>query len=141
MRVLVVGGGGREHAIAWKLRQSPKLSELFVAPGNAGTARIAHNLPVRANDLSGIAHAAKEHHIDLVVVGPEEPLALGLIDRLAVEGIACFGPTKAAARIEASKAFARELMARHGIPQPAFRAFSSVSAAKEYIQGLPKRRP
>jgi len=137
MRVLVVGGGGREHAIAWKLSQSPKLRELFVAPGNAGTAQFARNLPIRANDLAGIARAAREHRIDLVVVGPEEPLALGLADRLAVEGIACFGPTRAAARIEASKAFARQFMARHNIPQPSFQTFSSPGAARAYIKSLP----
>jgi len=88
MNILLVGGGAREHTIAWKLRQSPRVDELLVAPGNAGTARIARNLPqIKANDLEGIAQAAREHKVDLVVVGPEEPLVLGLADRLAAEGI------------------------------------------------------
>jgi phosphoribosylamine--glycine ligase len=104
---VLVGSGAREHAIAWKLRQSPRLTDLFVAPGNAGTATLATNLPLKTADLEGLARAARENRCELVVVGPEEPLARGLVDRLAVEGIAAFGPSRAAARIESSKAFAR----------------------------------
>ncbi|HXG42168.1 MAG TPA: phosphoribosylamine--glycine ligase [Dehalococcoidia bacterium] len=135
-RVLVVGGGGREHAIAWKLRQSSSLGELLVAPGNAGTAAIATNLDIRANDVEGLVAAAREHRVELVVVGPEEPLARGLADRLEAEGIAVFGPRQAGARIEASKAWARELAARHGIPHPAFAIFTSRTDARDYVMSL-----
>ncbi|HEU4759694.1 MAG TPA: phosphoribosylamine--glycine ligase N-terminal domain-containing protein, partial [Dehalococcoidia bacterium] len=96
MNVLVVGGGAREHALAWKLRQSPRLSDLFVAPGNAGTSAIAQNLDVKAADLDGLCRAAADHAVELVIVGPEQPLADGLVDRLAAAGVAAFGPTQAA---------------------------------------------
>ena len=119
MNVLVVGSGAREHTIAWKLRQSPRLTDLFVAPGNAGTGAISTNLDITAADIDGIVATAKEHRIDLVIVGPEVPLSRGLVDRLAAEGIAAFGPTKAAARIESSKAFSKELMERYGMPTAA----------------------
>ncbi len=135
---MVVGGGGREHAIAWKLRQSPRLEELFVAPGNAGTAAIATNLDVKASDIEGLVAAAREHRVELVVVGPEEPLARGLADRLEAEGIAVFGPRQAGARIEASKAWARELVARYGIPHPTFAIFDSRTDARDYVQSLPE---
>jgi phosphoribosylamine--glycine ligase len=132
VNVLVIGSGAREHAIAWKLRQSPRLADLFVAPGNPGTAAIATNLPLADSDLDGIARAAREHRVDLVVVGNEDPLAAGLIDRLAVEGIAAFGPSRAAAEIEWSKVFAKELMARHGIPTAPFAVFDDPAAARDY---------
>jgi len=135
MNVLIVGSGAREHCLAWKIRQSPRLDSLFVAPGNAGTAVIAENLPVKASDLEGIARAAKEQRVDLVVVGPEDPLAAGLVDRLAVEGIAAFGPSKAAAEIESSKVFAKELMARHNIPTAPFAVFERVEDARAYLSG------
>ena len=109
MRVLIVGSGAREHALAWKLRQSPRLDALYVSPGNAGTAEIADNLSIKANDVDGIVRTAQEQRIDLVVVGPEEPLTLGLVDRLDAAGIGAFGPSKAAAEIEASKVFAKDL--------------------------------
>jgi phosphoribosylamine--glycine ligase len=134
MNILLVGGGGREHAIAWKLRQSPRVTDLFVAPGNSGTAGIAVNLPVKASALEGIVRAAREHHIDLVVVGPEDPLALGLVDRLAAEGIAAFGPSKAAAELEASKAFSKELCRRHGIPHARGASFTSRVDARAYLE-------
>ncbi len=133
---MVVGGGGREHALAWKLRQSPHLGELWVAPGNAGTARIAHNLDIRAGDVEGLVQAAKENRVELVVVGPEEPLARGLADRLEAQGIAVFGPPQAGARIEASKAWARQLCAHHSIPHPAFAVFDNWRDAKSYVQSL-----
>ncbi len=136
MNVLVVGSGAREHAIAWKLRQSPRLTDLFLAPGNAGTAAIAENLPLHASDLEALCCAARDHRIDLVVVGPEVPLALGLVDRLAVQGIAAFGPAQAAARIESSKAFAKELMRRHGIPHAPFAAFDNRTDARNYVRSL-----
>jgi phosphoribosylamine--glycine ligase len=134
MRVLLVGSGAREHAIAWKLRQSPRLSDLFVAPGNAGTAGIATNLDVKASDVEGVAALAKELRIELVVVGPEDPLDRGLVDRLAAEGIAAFGPTRAAARIESSKAFSKRLMIDHGIPTARSATFTSRTEASSYAE-------
>jgi phosphoribosylamine--glycine ligase len=136
MNVLLVGSGAREHALAWKLRQSPKLTDLFVAPGNAGTAALGTNLPLKAADIEGLTKAAKEHRCELVVVGPEDPLARGLVDRLAVEGIAAFGPSQAAARIESSKAFAKELMKRHGIATARSAVFSNRTDARNHIEGL-----
>ncbi len=136
MNLLLVGSGAREHALAWKLRQSPKLTDLFVAPGNAGTAALGTNLPLKASDIEGLTGAAKEHRCELVVVGPEDPLARGLVDRLAVEGIAAFGPSQAAARIESSKAFAKELMQRHGIATARSAAFSNRTDARNHIETL-----
>jgi len=136
MNVLVVGSGAREHAIAWKLRQSSRLTDLLVAPGNAGTAAIAQNLATKATDLEGLCRAARDHRIDLVIVGPEQPLADGLVDRLAVQGIAAFGPSRAAARIESSKAFAKELMQRHGIPKGPCQTFSSRTDARNHVLSL-----
>ena len=116
MRILVVGGGGREHALLWKLAQSPLADDLFCAPDNAGTADLAESVPVRTGDLDGLVQVAERLKIDLVVVGPEEPLANGLADRLADAGLPVFGPTRAAARIETSKAWAKEIMAEAGVP-------------------------
>jgi phosphoribosylamine--glycine ligase len=116
MRILVVGGGGREHALLWKLAQSPRTAALFCAPGNAGTADLAEPVPVRASDVDGLVAAAERLRIDLVVVGPEAPLALGLADRLAERGLRVCGPTAAAARIETSKSWAKALMADAGVP-------------------------
>ncbi len=139
MRVLLVGSGAREHTIAWKLTQSPLLSQLFVAPGNAGTASVAENLPIAANDIEALAAAARDRRIDLVVVGPEEPLAHGLVDRLAVVGIPAFGPSRAAAEIESSKVFSKGLMKRHGIPTAAFGTFDSFDQAAAFIRA--QQRP
>jgi len=144
VNVLLVGSGAREHALAWKLRQSPRLTDLFIAPGNAGTVRtdarlgaaVGTNLPLKASDIDGLARAAKDNRCELVVVGPEDPLARGLVDRLAVEGIAAFGPTQAAARIESSKAFAKDLMQHYGIPTAPFAVFSNRTDARNYVQGL-----
>ena len=116
LRVLLVGSGAREHAIAWKLAQSARLGELLVAPGNAGTAQLGTNFPVAATDVSGIVDLAREQAVDFTVVGPEAPLAAGLVDALTEAGMMAFGPTQAAARIESSKAFAKELMLANGIP-------------------------
>lgn len=134
MNVLLVGSGAREHALAWKLRQSVRLTDLFVAPGNAGTATIAVNLSIRAADIDALCRAAVDSRIDLVVVGPEDPLASGLVDRLSVQGIAAFGPSSAAARIEASKSFAKELMQTHGIPTAHSVAFTSQIEARGYVE-------
>ena len=116
MRIMVVGGGAREHALCWKLAQSPETAALWCAPGNPGTATVATNIPVTVNDLDGIVAAAKAHRIDLVFIGPEEPLALGIVDRLAAAGIAVCGPSAAAARIESSKSWAKEIMRAAGVP-------------------------
>jgi phosphoribosylamine--glycine ligase len=135
MNILLVGGGAREHTIAWKLRQSPRVDDLLVAPGNAGTARVARNLPqIKANDLEGIAQAAREHNVELVVVGPEEPLTLGIIDRLAADGIAAFGSSKAASHLEGSKAFCKELCQRYGIPHARGASFTSPYDACNYLK-------
>src|SRR3990172_4629110 len=133
MNVLLSGSGAREHAIAWKLRQSPRLDHLFVAPGNPGTAELATNLALSDSDFDGIAQACRGHRIDLVVVGNEDPLAAGLVGRLAVEGVAAFGPARAAAEIEWSKVFSKSLMARHGIPTAPFAVFDDAAAARSYI--------
>ncbi len=134
MNVLLIGSGAREHAIAWKLRQSRRLDELLIAPGNPGTAELGTNLPIADSDFEAIVGACREHRIDFVVVGNEDPLAAGLVDRLAVEGIAAFGPTKAAAEIESSKAFAKQLMARHGIPTAPFAVFDDEAEAGAYVE-------
>ena len=136
MNVLIVGSGAREHALAWKLRQSPRLTDLFVAPGNAGTAAIAHNLQVNASDIDSLCRAASDHRIDLVVVGPEAPLSLGVVDSLATLGIAAFGPTQAAARIESSKSFAKALMARCAIPTARTATFDNLTDARNYVESL-----
>lgn len=133
MRVLLVGSGGREHALAWKISQSPELTALFAAPGNPGIARLAECLPIAANDLPGLVQAAQELSIDLVVIGPEEPLALGLADELGAAGIPVFGPTAAAAQLESSKAWAKDFMQRNGIPTAAYRVFDRHAPAREYL--------
>ena len=143
MNVLLIGGGGREHVIAWKLRQSPRVTDLHVAPGNAGTASIAHNvaLPLPRTGsprievdayLDAATRTARELKIDLVFVAPDDPLAWGLVDRLQSKGIAAFGPTAAAAQIEASKAWAKEFMARHAIPHPGTATFDDLASARAY---------
>ena len=138
MRTLVVGGGGREHALAWACRRDCPESVLFCLPGNAGTARIATNLPGTATDVAAVVRAAREQRVDLVIVGPEGPLAAGVVDALAEAGIPVFGPTAAAARIESSKAFAKDLMARHGIPTARARTFTEFEAAQQYIETHPE---
>jgi phosphoribosylamine--glycine ligase len=129
MRVLVVGGGGREHALAWKIAKSPLVRKLWCAPGNPGTARVAENLPLRADDVDALARWAAEQRVDLAVVGPEAPLVAGLSDRLAAAGVPVFGPTAAAARLEGSKAFAKEVMAAAGIPTAGHAVFDALEPA------------
>ncbi|MFW6055995.1 MAG: phosphoribosylamine--glycine ligase, partial [Chloroflexota bacterium] len=136
MRVLVVGSGGREHALTWKLLQSSLVDQLFVAPGNAGTCSFGTNLPVNDSDIPGLVAAAKDVRSDLVVVGPEVPLALGIVDALNDTGVPVFGPSKAAARLESSKSFAHDLMDRHGIASAASRTFTSLRDAREFVEGL-----
>jgi phosphoribosylamine---glycine ligase len=134
MRILVVGSGGREHALAWKIAQSPLVRELWCAPGNPGIARVAKLLPVRADDVEGLAAEARARKVDLVVIGPEAPLVLGLADRLARDGIPAFGPTAAAAEIEGSKAFAKEVMAGAGIPTAAHGTFTELEPALAFAR-------
>jgi phosphoribosylamine--glycine ligase len=145
MNVLIVGSGAREHAIAWKLRQSPQLSELFVAPGNAGIAQIADTVALAipkpfapADEVAAFFEATvrivRERRVEFVVVAPDDPLGLGLVDALDAAGIAAFGPTKAAARIESSKAFAKEIIERHGIPCGASVRFDDFEEARRYVE-------
>lgn len=131
--VLVVGSGAREHALAWALRRSPSVGALAVAPGNPGTAEIAENVPIKPDDLDGLIALARARRFDLVVVGPEAPLAAGLADRLLAEGLRVFGPTRAAAEVEWSKAFAKEFLRRQGIPTADYRTFADPSAALDYV--------
>jgi phosphoribosylamine--glycine ligase len=134
MRVLVVGSGGREHALAWKISRSPLVQGLFAAPGNPGIARVATLVPLRADDVAGIAGWVRANRIDLVVVGPEAPLVAGLVDRLADAGVPAFGPRGAAAEIEGSKAFAKDVMAAAGIPTADYETFSEVGPALEWAR-------
>ena len=134
MKILVVGSGGREHALAWKLRQSPQVERIFCAPGNAGTDEIADNVAIPASDLEALVQFAKENRIDLTVVGPDDPLAAGIVDLFAAEKLRAFGPTKSAARIEASKIFAKELMRAQKIPTAGARTFANSSEALHYCE-------
>lgn len=133
MKVLVIGGGAREHALAWKLSQSPTVDALYVAPGNAGTASIATNLPINVNDLEGLARAVEEHAIEFTVVGPEDPLARGIVDYFRDRGLRIAGPDAAAARIESSKVWAKEIMEAAGVPTGASRRFTDLDAALEAL--------
>jgi len=135
MNILVIGSGGREHAICWKLSHGKLASSLHCAPGNAGTAALARNVPIAATDIDALLAYAKSEHIDLTVVGPEAPLAAGIVDTFRAEKLLIFGPTKAAARLETSKAFAKEFMTRHRIPTAQYRVFSAgqEADAREYL--------
>jgi phosphoribosylamine--glycine ligase len=134
MKILVIGSGGREHALAWKLRQSPYAERIFCAPGNAGTAEIGENVAIPTNDLEALVRFAKENRVDLTVVGPDDPLAAGIVDLFAAEKLRAFGPTKLAARIEASKIFAKELMRAQKIPTAEASIFSESSEALRYCE-------
>ena len=131
MEVLVVGGGGREHALAWKLAASPRVERVFVAPGNPGTAGEAkvENVAVAADDVAGLVELAVSRRIDLTVVGPEAPLVAGLADTLAAEGRPCFGPSARAARLEGSKSFAKSFLERHRIPTAGYETFDRLAPA------------
>ena len=134
MNVLVIGSGGREHALAWKLSNSPKVSAVFVAPGNAGTAHLPKTRNITQVDNAALVQFAKSNQIALTVVGPEAPLAKGVVDAFRAEGLAIFGPTKAAAQLESSKAFAKDFMARHGIPTAFYGTFTDASSAHNYVK-------
>lgn len=131
---MIVGNGGREHALAWKLAQSPEVDEQYVAPGNGGTADVAENVPIPADDIEGQVKFAAQNKIDYVIVGPDKSLASGLVDALEERGIAAFGPTQAAARIESSKAYSKELMREAGIPTAEFRVFNSLAQAVRHVR-------
>lgn len=131
MRILVIGSGGREHALAWKINQSPLVEEIFVAPGNGGT--FEHNVPISDSDIEGLVNFIKEKNIDFVVPGPELPLTLGITDAMEAIGVPCFGPSKACAKLEGSKAFSKEVMVKAGIPTAAYGTFQDMDKAFAFI--------
>ena len=136
MKILVVGGGGREHALAWKLAQSPRVSRVLVAPGNAGTAgedRIS-NVAISAEDIPGLVQFARDENIDLTVIGPEAPLVAGIVDQFNAAGLRCFGPSQAAAQLEGSKAFAKDFLLRNNIPTGHYGSFEDLQAALNYVR-------
>jgi phosphoribosylamine---glycine ligase len=134
MKVLVVGAGGREHALAWKIAQSPRVEQVFVAPGNAGTARDALNVPIAATDIKGLIQFAKEQQIGLTVVGPETPLVIGLVDAMEAAGLKVFGPSKEAAALEGSKVFCKRLLHTANVPTASYQSFRSAEEAVRYIK-------
>lgn len=133
MRVLVIGGGGREHALVWKIAQSPKVSKIYAAPGNAGIAELAECVALKATDIESLANFAERNRVDLTVVGPESPLIAGVVDVFERRGLAVFGPSKEPARLEGSKVYAKEVMRRYRIPTADFSAFSDPHAAAAYV--------
>jgi phosphoribosylamine--glycine ligase len=141
MKVLIIGSGGREHALAWRAAQSTGVNRVYVAPGNAGTALEEHveNVPLSSDDIDGLLNFAQEQAIDLTIVGPEAPLVAGVVDRFKTAGLRCFGPSAAAAQLEGSKAFAKDFMARHGIPTAAYGNFTDIDEAIAFIHshGVP----
>src|SRR5665213_2398737 len=132
--VLIVGSGGREHALAWKLAQSPRIGKLYIAPGNGGTRMLGENVPIAATDIENLAKFAEEKKIALTVVGPDDPLALGIVDFFRAKRLRVFGPTKAAAQIEWSKAFSKDLMQKAKIPTAESRTFDSHAPALGYVR-------
>ncbi len=136
MNVLIIGSGGREHAIAWKVAQSPRLSKLYIAPGNPGTLTCGENVSLDTSDHAAVVRFCKDKQIDLVIVGPEIPLAAGLVDSLSESGIHCFGPKQAAAQIEASKVFSKDFMRRHHIPTARYATFTQLDDAIRYLESV-----
>ena len=134
MKILVLGSGGREHALVWKLQQSPRVSALYCAPGNAGTAQLATNVPIKITEQEKLVAFAKAEGIDLTVVGPDDALAAGIVDLFQKNGLRIFGPTQSAARLESSKVFAKEFMQRHGLPTAASGSFTDSAAAKDFCR-------
>ena len=139
MDVLIIGGGGREHALAWKLKQSPRINKLYIAPGNGGTRLLGENVSIEATDIQNLAKFVEEKHIELTIVGPDDPLALGIVDFFIQRGLRIWGPTKSAALIESSKAFSKRLMAEASIPTAEFRVFTAYDDARLYVEkkGVP----
>jgi phosphoribosylamine--glycine ligase len=135
VKALIIGGGGREHALGWAIKKSDKLKTLFTAPGNGGTASCGENVSIDAKDIDGLAAFARTHSVDLTIVGPEAPLVDGIVDRFEGLGLLCFGPSRNAARLEGSKVFAKEFMKRHGIPTADFEIFRDAEGAKRYLTG------
>ncbi|MCP4362317.1 MAG: phosphoribosylamine--glycine ligase [Chloroflexi bacterium] len=132
--ILVIGSGGREHALVWKLTQSPQVGQIYVAPGNAGTAESATNIPIASDNIPALTDFAKENGVDLTIVGPEAPLAAGIVDHFQMAGLPTFGPTQAAAQLEASKAFAKEFMCQQGIPTADYAIFDDFDTAVTYVE-------
>ena len=141
MEVLVVGNGGREHALVWKLAQSPHITKLYCAPGNAGSRRQAENVPIATDDIVGLQQFALEQNIDLTVVGPELPLSLGIVDLFTEAGLPIFGPTQAAAQLETSKVFAKKFMWKEGIPTADAHIFHNANSAEEFARRHNYERP
>ena len=133
MKILIVGGGGREHALAWKLAQSKRVDKIYCAPGNAGIAEVAECVAIKAEDVEGICSFAKEKKIDLAVIGPEVPLSLGIVDALAEEGLKAFGPNRKCARLESSKSFTKAFLARHNIPTAGYKEFTDIDELKKSV--------
>jgi len=138
MKILVIGGGGREHALIWKLKQSPKVSAIYCAPGNAGIADLAECVPLKISEHEKLLEFAKQAEIDLTIVGPDDALAAGIVDKFQAAGLRIFGPNRSAARLESSKVFAKDFMERHQIPTAQSRSFSDSSEAQKFAQSLPK---
>ncbi len=136
MKVLLIGGGGREHTLAWKILQSPRVEKLYCAPGNGGIAVLAECVPIKAIDIEGIVSFAKSESIDMVVVAPDDPLGAGMVDALEAAGIRAFGPTKAAAAIESSKVFSKNLMKKYNIPTAAYEVFDNSEEALDYLSKI-----
>ncbi|MEO1963644.1 MAG: phosphoribosylamine--glycine ligase, partial [Cycloclasticus sp.] len=138
MNVLIVGGGGREHALAWKAKQSDKVNIVYVAPGNAGTAQEPgiKNIDINAEDIDGLLAFAKKESIELTIIGPEAPLVAGIVDQFSANGLRCFGPTQLAAQLEGSKTYCKDFLARHNIPTAAYQSFTEVKPACDYIRSM-----
>lgn len=136
MNILIIGNGGREHALGWKAAQSPLADKIYVAPGNAGTALepTLENVDIAATDIAGLLAFAQSHDIGLTIVGPEAPLVIGVVDAFRAAGLAIFGPTQAAAQLEGSKAFTKDFLARHNIPSAEYQNFTDVEAALAYVR-------
>src|SRR5580692_223615 len=139
MKVLIIGGGGREHALAWKCAAEAAVTEVLVAPGNAGTAAEARvrNVAIAADDIDGLLNMARAEKVDLTIVGPEAPLVAGVVDAFAASGLKCFGPTRLGARLEGSKAFAKQFLQRHGIPTAGYRTFTQATFDTAYVRSRP----
>lgn len=136
MKVLVIGSGGREHALVWKIAQSKSVDKIFCAPGNGGISQLAECIDIKADDINGLLNFAKKEKIDLTVVGPEVPLALGIVDKFNAQGLKIFGPSKKAAQLEASKVFAKEIMAKYKVPTADFKIFDNATDANKYIDKI-----